>query len=147
LIEQAKERKKRAHALIALSLISSMALLAEPALRGTVTDEADASIPAVILIHWDSRGSRVGLLSNVGIKEDLIVRTGRDGSFSIDLPSGFYDVFVSSPSFTPVCRKIRILERKTVTFQSSIRARCLGRQRTGLAGPVIARQPTADSSI
>jgi hypothetical protein len=111
----------KVYTLVALSLTSSVVLFADPAFRGTVTDEAGASISvAVVLIHWDSSGSSVGLLSNVGIKEDATVRTGTDGSFSIDLPSGFYDVFVSSPAFTPVCRKIRIRDRNTVTFNARL---------------------------
>ena len=108
----------RVPAIIALTLICSVVLLAEPALRGTVTDEAGASISgAVIRIHWDPSGSSVGLSSNIGIKKDVMVTSGKDGSFSIGLPSGFYDVFVSSPAFTPVCRKIRIRDRENaVTF-------------------------------
>jgi hypothetical protein len=102
---------------VALTLTSYTVLLAEPALRGTVTDETGASISGVlILIHWDSAGSQVGLRSNVGIKEDAVVRTAADGTFSIDLPSGFYDVFVSRPAFMPVCRKVRILGTNHVTF-------------------------------
>ena len=31
-----------------------------------------------------------------------------DGTFSVDLPPGFYDVFVAVPAFTPMCRKVRI---------------------------------------
>lgn len=106
----------RIYALIALTLTSCVVLVAEPELRGTITDEAGASISgALILVHWDSAGSP-GLRSNVGIKEDMVVRTATDGSFSIDLPAGFYDVFVSSPAFSPVCRKVRILGRNTVNF-------------------------------
>jgi hypothetical protein len=51
----------RVHALIWLALTLSAVLLAQPALRGTVSDEAGASISrAVIVVHWDSSGSRVG---------------------------------------------------------------------------------------
>jgi hypothetical protein len=31
------------------------------------------------------------------------------GTFSVDLPPGFYDVFAAAPAFTPVCRKVRIV--------------------------------------
>ena len=105
----------RVLALVALTLISSVVLLADPALRGTVTDERGASISgAVIRIHWDSASMR--LEGNIGTKEDVVVTSANDGSFSIDLPSGFYDVFVSNPAFTPVCRKIRIRFPNTFTF-------------------------------
>ncbi len=78
-------------------------------LRGAVNDSADASIPgALIFIHWDSAGSDVGLTDNIGVKADLRIRTKDDGTFSVDIPPGFYDVFVASPAFTPACRKVRI---------------------------------------
>jgi len=105
----------RVPGLIALILISSVVLLADPALRGTVTDGEGASISgAVIRIHWDSASVRLD--SNIGTKEDVVVTSGKDGGFSVDLPPGFYDVFVSSPAFTPVCHKIRIRFPNTVTF-------------------------------
>jgi hypothetical protein len=76
---------------------------------GTVTDESGAVISgAMILIHWDSAGSKVGLRSNVGIKKDLLLATDAKGSVTIELPSGFYDLFVSATGFTPVCRKTRL---------------------------------------
>jgi len=74
-----------------------------------VADSSGAGISgATILIHWDPAGSEVGLASNVGIKQDLVVKTDRDGKFAADLPPGFYDVFVSSMAFTPACRKLRL---------------------------------------
>jgi hypothetical protein len=76
---------------------------------GSVADSSGAGISgATILIHWDPAGSEVGLASNVGIKQDLVVKTDRDGKFAADLPPGFYDVFVSSMAFTPACRKLRL---------------------------------------
>jgi len=78
-------------------------------LKGAVRDSSDAPISgATVLIHWDSAGSNVGLKSNVGINADLSIRTKDDGTFSVDLPPGFYDVFAASPAYTPVCRKVRI---------------------------------------
>ena len=60
------------------------------------------------MIHWDSAGSSVSLKSNAGIKADLSIRTTNDGTFSVDLPPGFYDVFAAAPSVAPVCRRVRI---------------------------------------
>lgn len=78
-------------------------------LKGAVTDSSGTPISgAMLMVHWDSAGSTVGLKSNVGIKADLIIRTKDDGTFSVDLPPGFYDVFASAPAFTPACRKVRI---------------------------------------
>lgn len=45
-------------------------------LKGIVTDWSDTPISnAMVFIHWDSAGSTVDLTSNVGIKEDLVIRT------------------------------------------------------------------------
>ena len=78
-------------------------------LKGVVKDSLDASISgALVFIHWDSAGSTVGLRDNIGVKADLRVRTKDDGTFSVDIPPGFYDVFVTSLAFTPACRKARI---------------------------------------
>jgi hypothetical protein len=62
----------------------------------------------MVLIHWDPAGSTVGLDSNVGIRRDLVLTTDHRGGFAAELPSGFYDVFVSATAFTPTCRKIRL---------------------------------------
>jgi hypothetical protein len=77
--------------------------------KGKVTDSSDTPISAaMVLIHWDSAGSTVGLTTNVGIKEDLVIQTQGDGTFKVDLPPGFYDVFVAAMAFSPTCRKIRV---------------------------------------
>jgi hypothetical protein len=62
----------------------------------------------MVLIHSDSAGTTVGPTTNIGIKEDLVIRAKADGSFNVDLPPGFYDVFVAAMAFSPTCRKIRI---------------------------------------
>jgi hypothetical protein len=78
-------------------------------LKGAVRDSSGSPISGVmVFIHWDSAGSTVGLTSNVGIKPDLNTRTKDDGTFTVELPPGFYDVFVAETAFTPVCRKVRI---------------------------------------
>jgi hypothetical protein len=112
----------RIYTLIVLTLTVSVCLFAEASLRGTVRDSSGGVIPdAAIFVRWDSSGSTVGLYSNVGIKEDLVVRTGQDGGYAVNLPSGFYDVFISSPAFSPLCRKIRIKDR-VVTFDARLPA-------------------------
>ncbi|HYV64047.1 MAG TPA: carboxypeptidase-like regulatory domain-containing protein [Bryobacteraceae bacterium] len=103
--------------LFGIALTMSVQLCAENLFKGTVNDSEGASIGgATILIRWDSSGSAVGLKTNIGIKEDVVLRSGPDGTFSVQLPPGFYDVFISSMAFTPVCRKIRIRDGGTVTF-------------------------------
>lgn len=96
-------------ALLVLSLFAPAFGLGGTPFKGTVMDSLDTPIPAaMILIHWDSAGSTVGLTTNVGIKEDLVIRTKHDGTFEVDLPPGFYDVFVAAMAFSPTCRKIRM---------------------------------------
>jgi hypothetical protein len=90
-------------------LVAPTIAFGESSFKGTVTDSSNAPISAaMVLIHWDSAGSTVGLTTNVGIKEDLVIRTKGDGTFKVDLPPGFYDVFVAGMAFSPTCRKIRV---------------------------------------
>jgi hypothetical protein len=99
----------RIDALLALLLITPTIGLSDTTFKGTVTDSAAGPISgAMVLIHWDSAGSTVGLTTNAGIKEDLVIHTKVDGTFKVDLPPGFYDVFVAALAFSPTCRKIRL---------------------------------------
>jgi len=95
--------------IIALMLVVAAGAFGDTPFKGSVTDSSDTPISgAMVLIHWDSAGSTVGLITNVGIKEDLVIRTNGNGTFKVDLPPGFYDVFVAAKAFSPTCRKIRI---------------------------------------
>jgi hypothetical protein len=90
-------------------------------LKGTVTDSADAPIPdAYILIHWDSSGSGVGLTSNIGLKSDVVLKSGKDGAYAAQLPPGFYDVFVSAMAFGPACRKVRTVTGKATLYNARL---------------------------
>jgi hypothetical protein len=92
-------------------------------LKGKVTDSEGAAIRhATVRVHWDESGARVGLKSNVGIKEDLTVNTNEGGEFSIELPPGFYDVFISANAFTPQCRKVRVRSGEIATFSPKLNA-------------------------
>jgi hypothetical protein len=103
---------------IALGLAFAAVAFGDTQVKGTVTDESGGVISgAMILIHWDSAGSRVGLRSNVGINKDLVLRIDARGSVSIELPSGFYDLFVAAMAFTPACRKIRLNGAATSEFR------------------------------
>jgi hypothetical protein len=85
-----------------------MPACAQTQLRGVVSDPEGAAISgAHVVIHWDSSGNGVGLASNVGVKQDLVLATDASGLFSANLPPGFYDVFVSAEAFSPDCRKVR----------------------------------------
>jgi hypothetical protein len=100
---------KTATLLSAVSLILITPVLGETTLKGKATDSSGGAISgAMVIVHWDSSGSGVGLNSNVGIRKDLIIKTDDEGVFDFNLPPGFYDVFFSAMGFTPACRKIRI---------------------------------------
>jgi hypothetical protein len=82
----------------------------ENLLSGVVADTEGAVVPnATVLVHWDSAGSAVGLESNVGVKQDVTVN-------SLELPPGFYDVFVSATAFSPFAQKVRIKLHAPVTL-------------------------------
>jgi Carboxypeptidase regulatory-like domain len=91
-------------------------------LSGTVRDSEGAVLTnAHITVHWDPSGSQY-LKGNHGIKQDLTVETDSNGRFSLDLPPGFYDVFVSSSAFSPQCAKIRIKDEVTKTYEFKLKA-------------------------
>jgi len=80
-------------------------------LSGTVRDSEGAVIAkAHVVIHWDSAGSNY-LGDNLGIKKDVTLSTDSEGRFSLDLPPGFYDVFIAATAFTPHCDKIRLKDK------------------------------------
>jgi len=86
-------------------------------LSGTVRDSEGAVIAnAHVLIHWDAAGSGY-LRDNAGIKEDIAVTTDSKGQFSVELPPGFYDVFVTAIAFTPHCEKIRLKDKQAKTYE------------------------------
>jgi hypothetical protein len=90
-------------------LVAPTIAFGDSSFRGTVTDSSETPISAaMVVIHWDSAGSTVGLTTNVGIKDNLVIRTKGDGTFQVDLPPGFYDVFVAAMAFSPTCRRIRV---------------------------------------
>jgi len=90
-------------------------------LLGRVTDSHGVTIPgAALIVHWDPSGSDIGLDSNVGLREDLNVRVDKTGIYSIEVPPGFYDVFVSSPAFEPLCRKVRLRPGGSETFNPKL---------------------------
>jgi hypothetical protein len=103
------------------------ATLAFPAangtLKGVVRDSEGAAIRhATVRVHWDDSGAGVGLKTNVGIKQDLTANTNERGEFSVDVPSGFYDVFISANAFTPQCRKVRVRPGETASFSPKLNA-------------------------
>jgi len=92
-------------------------------IMGTIADSEGAAIAnARVIIHWDSAGSTVGLTDNIGIQTDLIVTTDKAGRYSIAVPPGFYDVFVSAMAFTPAAAKVRVKKGQQATNNAKLRA-------------------------
>ena len=74
------------------------------AITGVVTDSEGAAIAkARIFIHWDASSKMV---FNGDAVPDFSVFTDDRGEYTAAVPAGFYDVFVSSPAFTPVASKM-----------------------------------------
>jgi len=109
------------------AVMFSVVLLAESSLNGTVRDSSGGVISgAVIIVHWDPSGS-----GNKEMRPDAILGSGLKGEFSVQLQPGFYDVFVSSPAFTPLCRKIRIRDGRSIRFDPRLPADALVIQELG----------------
>jgi hypothetical protein len=90
-------------------------------LSGRITDSHGVTIPGgFLIVHWDPSGSDIGLASNIGLREDLNVRVDKTGVYSVMVPPGFYDVFVSFPGFEPFSRKVRIRPGGSETLNSKL---------------------------
>ena len=107
--------------------------------KGTVTDPDGAVIPNTdVVVHWDPAGHGAQIKDNVGIKEDVQVRTDMAGEFTVNLPPGFYDLFVSSSGFTPTCRKVRIKAGKHADYSFTLEVNA---QVSKEVGPIVVSDP------
>lgn len=103
--------------LVALVVLFGVTSAEAVTLAGTVRDPGGAVIAkAHVVIHCDSSGSNY-LRDNIGIKEDITATTDSNGKFSVDLPPGFYDVFVAAISFSPHCDKVRVKDAETKRYE------------------------------
>jgi hypothetical protein len=92
-------------------------------IAGQIVDSEGAAIAqARVLVHWDSAGSTVGLTDNIGIQRDLVVTTDQSGTYSVNVPPGFYDVFVSATAFTPTAAKVRVKQARRTKYNSALKA-------------------------
>src|SRR5579871_3264418 len=90
-------------------------------LSGRITDTEGAVIAnAHVVIHWDASGSTY-VKDNLGTKQDVVLSTDHDGSFSAEIPPGFYDVFVSAAAFSPYCEKVRVREAQKRPFKARLK--------------------------
>jgi hypothetical protein len=103
--------------LLLLAVVSTRA----QTLSGTVRDSEGAVISnAHVIVHWDPSGSNY-LKDNLGIKQDTAATTDSNGHFSVDLPPGFYDVFVTAMAFTPHCDKVRLKDKGTKAYEVKLK--------------------------
>jgi Carboxypeptidase regulatory-like domain len=92
-------------------------------ITGQLVDEFGAVISnARIVIHWDPDAPSDRQKSNVGVDHDLTIPTDANGRYSVQIPSGLYDVFVSSPGFYPSCKKLWVGKGKEATYSPSLKA-------------------------
>jgi hypothetical protein len=104
-----------------LVMMLTVVLPTQASLQGTVSDSSGAAIPAaLVMVHWDSSGSRTGLKDIVGISSDVILKADSKGFYSASIPPGFYDVFVSSPAFSPQCRKVRVRQDQVIVYSPKL---------------------------
>lgn len=90
-------------------------------LSGTVRDSEGAVISkAYVVVHWDPSGSNY-LKDNLGLKQDITATTDSNGRFSLDLPPGFYDVFVTATAFSPHCKKVRLKDKEAKAYDVKLK--------------------------
>jgi hypothetical protein len=107
-----------------------------PAITGHVTDSEGAIIAkARVLIHWDPTSRRTSVTNDQ--IQDVSVLTDERGAYSVPVATGFYDVFVSAPAFTPVAAKVVVKEGHVGSAQrKALRrpSRIAGNRRHGSSG-------------
>lgn len=87
---------------------------------GAVMDSTGAVVSgATILIqHWTPEENTA---HHMNPSVDPMIRTDSRGRFSIQLPPGLYDIFVSYPAFSPFAKKVRIEPNKVTTLNPKLR--------------------------
>lgn len=89
-------------------------------LRGTAVDAEGAAVKVRVLIRWDPVGLDE-VADNTGSAEDRTVTADRTGHFSLELPPGVYDVFVSAPGFFPHCEKLSVGKDEVRPYEVRLR--------------------------
>ncbi len=107
--------------IVVLLLCVSFASESESFIVGQVLDSEGAVIAkARVLIHWDPAGSTVGLADNIGIRKDATIIADASGHYSLEVPPGFYDVFVTAMAFTPTAGKVRVKSGQRATYNTQL---------------------------
>jgi hypothetical protein len=95
------------HLLLLLLVVSPFSVRAAT-LSGTIADDYNGVIAnAYVIIRWHPVGLD-GVKDNPGMKEDKTATTDSGGHFTIEVPAGVYDIFVSAAGFAPHSEKITL---------------------------------------
>lgn len=95
-------------------------LSADPqsAINGQITDSEGAAIAnARVLVHWDSSSPKT---ARGGLTQDVSAFADSRGMYSATVPTGFYDVFVSAPAFTPIAAKVILRQGQKATLNAKL---------------------------
>ena len=106
--------------LLLVGLFAAVTSASAKTFSGTLRDPSGAAIAnAHVIVHWDPSGSNY-LKDNLGIAQDINATTDSQGRFTVNLPPGFYDVFVSAMAFAPHCEKVRIKDKDLTTYEAKL---------------------------
>lgn len=101
----------------AIAILLGCATAHAGTLSGIVRDATNSGVPnAHVTIHWDPTGSP-NPMADGKARQDISVTTDKNGKFSVVLPSGYYDIFVSAPAFDPQCEKLHVNDHGTKRFE------------------------------
>jgi hypothetical protein len=107
------------HLLLLLLVVTPLSARAAT-LSGTITDDSGGAIPkAYVILRWDPIGLD-GVKDNFGTTEDKTATTDIGGYFSIEVPAGVYDIFVSAPGFAPHSQKITVKAKKSFRYEARL---------------------------
>lgn len=90
----------------------------EGTLGGRITDPAGAVVAdvPVRIQHWEA-----DKLHRFAVAEDSLLKTDRDGCYSVVLKPGLYDVFITFPSFSPIAKRIKVEGGETADFSPKLK--------------------------
>jgi hypothetical protein len=100
---------------VGIMCMSTVFASSRPTIIGKVTDSEGAAIAkARVFIHWDPSSGKSGVTQDVSVLSD------DNGTYSAQVPVGFYDVFVSAPAFTPMAAKVIVKEGQKVVLNTKL---------------------------
>ena|SRR6185312_752821 len=102
-----------------LALAAQRSDIPREGLSGVITDPNGAILPeATIQVqHW--KFASYGQHPQAAC--DSVTHSDQNGRFSVSLPPGSYDVFVSYPTMSPVAKKIQIAVGKYTLFNVELK--------------------------